>query len=232
MDETKGTRINKYIADKGWATRKDADILIQKGAVLINGKRAELGQRVGETDMVEVKARKTKYRYYAFHKPLGVVTHSPQLGEKDAVVSSALSGVFPVGRLDKASTGLLILTNDARVTDRLLNPKYEHEKEYRVQTNEKIPSRFKERMEHGVHIEEYRTKQCRVHMTGENSFTIVLVEGKKHQIRRMCAAFGLTVKKLARLRVMNIGLGKLKTGEQRAVAGAELEQFLASLHLS
>src|SRR5262249_35194154 len=119
MTENYPMRINKYLSQKGLATRKDADALIEKGLVLINGKRAALGQKVAESDSVEVRGKKRSYRYFAFNKPVGVITHSPQLGEKDALASSGLSGVFPVGRLDKRSSGLLILTDDPRVTDRL-----------------------------------------------------------------------------------------------------------------
>ena len=224
-------RINKYLAMKGLSTRKEADVLIAKGLVLINGKKAVLGQKVLETDLVEVRGKKRTYRYIAFNKPHGVVTHTPQYGEKSALESANLSGVFPVGRLDKRSSGLLILTDDARVTDRLLNPKFVHEKEYRVLAKEKLPPRFKERMERGVNIEGYVTKQCKVAIQGEKSFSITLTEGKKHQIRRMCAALGADIQNLERTRIMNIKLAGLKVGEHRTLSGTELVEFLKALGL-
>jgi len=225
-------RINKYLATKGLSTRKDADVLITKGLVLINDKKAVLGQKVSETDSVEVRGRKRTYRYIAFNKPHGVVTHTPQYGEKSALESANLSGVFPVGRLDKRSGGLLILTDDARVTDRLLNPKFVHEKEYQVATKADLPSRFKERMERGVNIEGYMTKECKVVILGKRSFRMTLTEGKKHQIRRMCAALGVDIQNLERTRIMNIKLAGLKVGGHRKLSGIELAGFLKALGLS
>ena len=225
-------RINKYLADKGLATRKEADELIERSLVFVNGKRAILGQKVLGSDRVEVRGKQKHYHYFAFNKPEGVITHSPQLGERDALNASGLKGVFPVGRLDKASSGLLILTDDARITDRLLNPKYPHEKEYRVSTKEKLPRDFKERMERGVNIEGYVTKQCKVRITGEKSFIIILSEGKKHQIRRMCSAQGLVVERLQRTRILNIKLAGLERGGYRTVGDEELKEFLRTLGLS
>src|SRR3989344_2725979 len=205
-------RINKYLAHKGFATRKAADTLIERGAVTINGRKAVLGDKVKETDTVEVKSKKKKYRYFAYNKPIGVITHSPQLGEKDIVSATSLKDVFPVGRLDKGSHGLIILTDDARITDRLLSPTYAHEKEYRVTLRQELPNNFKKRMELGVNIEGYVTKKCHVERAGPKSFRITLTEGKKHQIRRMCVALSLDVVDLERIRIMNIRLGKLAPG--------------------
>ncbi len=231
MEESYPMRINKYLATKGYSTRKDADTLIAKGLVLVNGRRAMLGQKINESDNVEVRAKQRVYRYIAFNKPAGVVTHTPQFGEKSALESANLSGVFPVGRLDKRSHGLLILTDDARITDRLLNPKFVHEKEYRVRAKAKLPNNFKERMERGVDIEGYQTAKCKVAVSGEKNFSITLTEGKKHQIRRMCAALGVDIDDLARVRVMNIKLADLKVGGHRAIQGAELSMFLTFLRL-
>ena len=224
-------RINKYLALKGFSTRKDADLLIEKGAVTVNGRRAVLGERVSEPDVVKVQQPSKTYQYFAFNKPAGVITHSPQLGEKDAVTSAGLSGMFPVGRLDKASRGLIILTNDARITDRLLNPKYVHDKEYRVTTKTKLPSYFKNRMEGGVDIEGYKTKKCEVRISSDYSFSITLTEGKKHQIRRMCAALAVDIENLERVRIMNIKLAGLKPNQHRLLKGLELSEFLKSLEL-
>lgn len=225
-------RINKYLGRKGVSTRKDADSLIKKGLVYINGRLAVLGDKVNIKDVVEVRGRREKkYSYYAYSKPSGVITHSPQLGEKDIVSIVPLPGVFPVGRLDKRSRGLIILTDDARVTDRLLNPEYVHDKEYRVTVAEKLPRDFKEKMEAGVNIEGYVTKECRVNVSGDHTFTITLTEGKKHQIRRMCAALAVTITDLQRLRVMNVKLGSLKPGQYRELKGAERAEFLRLLGL-
>jgi len=232
MAEEYPMRINKYLAMKGLSTRKEADVLIAKGLVLINGKKAVLGQKVSEVDIVEVRGKKRTYRYIAFNKPHGVVTHTPQYGEKSALESANLSGVFPVGRLDKRSSGLLILTDDARVTDRLLNPKFVHEKEYQVSAKADLPTRFKDRMERGVNIEGYMTKQCKVTILSDRSFRMTLTEGKKHQIRRMCAALGVDIAHLERIRIMNIKLAGLKVGENRKLSGEELVQFLKALRLT
>ena len=224
-------RINKYLASRGYSTRTEADTLIEKGLITINGKEAVLGQKVLEKDTVQVLGPKKKYRYYAYNKPFGVITHSPQLGEKDVLTASGLLGVFPVGRLDKRSSGLLILTDDARITDRLLSPVYVHEKEYRISTREDLPSYFKKRMEGGVDIEGYTTKKCSVQLEGDKRFSIILTEGKKHQIRRMCAALGVEISTLERVRVANIKIGSLKSNAYRDIAGTELQTFLTSLSL-
>jgi len=213
-------RINKYLALRGIATRKGADLLIEKKRVFLNGKLAELGTKVFEGDKVEVKETKNKktYKYFAYYKPLGVET--PEI-KKD--------GLFPIGRLDKNSHGLIILTNDGRITDKLLNPKYEHEKEYLVKTSRRLRSSFKDKIEAGVNIEGYQTKPCQVEIMDEDTFKIVLTEGKKHQIRRMCSALFQEVDDLKRIRIMNITLGQLKPKGLREIKGKELETFLKKL---
>jgi len=224
-------RINKYLAHRGIATRKAADTLIEKGLVKINGRKAVLGDKVNQDDNVEVKGAQKKHRYFAYNKPQGVITHSPQLGEKDIVSSTKLKDVFPVGRLDKASHGLIILTDDARITDRLLSPSYEHDKEYIVKVRQELPNNLKKRLEAGVDIEGYKTKKCRVDVTGPKSFRMTLTEGKKHQIRRMCAAVGLDVVDLERTRILNIRLGRLPQGAHHQIQNDELKTFLSSLGL-
>lgn len=224
-------RINKYLAHRGYSTRKDGDTLISRGLVFVNGRRAALGDKVREADTVEVRGARKKYRYFAYNKPVGIITHSPQFGEKDILAATSLTNVFPVGRLDKRSHGLIILTDDARITDKLLNPEYVHEKEYRVGTKQDLPSNFKKRIEAGVDIEGYMTRPCTVHIEGARIFTITLTEGKKHQIRRMCAALAIDVSNLERIRIMNIKLGILRSGEHREIRGVELEQFLKALGL-
>jgi 23S rRNA pseudouridine2604 synthase len=229
MDDTFPMRINKYLAHKNYCTRREADTLISAGKVTINGKRAQLGDKVQENDHVEVKFRVKKYRYFAYNKPRGVITHSPEEGETDIRQSIPLVGVFPIGRLDKDSNGLIILTDDGRITDKLLNPDYEHDKEYVVTTKEELPENLAAKFEKGVNIEGYHTKPAVVKVLTPKKFTITLTEGKKHQIRRMCSAVGLVVNTLQRTRIMNIRLSGLQEGEHRPILGQELATFLKSL---
>jgi 23S rRNA pseudouridine2604 synthase len=208
-------RINKYLALKQISTRRGADELVENKKVFINGKLAILGSKVNETDKVEVRGSKQKeYVYFAYNKPIGIETNSPR------------EDLFPVGRLDKNSHGLLILTNDGRITDKLLNPKYFHEKEYVVRTKEKLRSSFKEKMEAGVNIEGYQTQKCKIKILGPNTFKIILTEGKKHQIRRMCSALFQEVADLKRERIMNVKIGNLKEKGLREIKGEELATFL------
>lgn len=237
MSEDFPMRINKYLALQGYATRRQADELVTKKRVFINGRLAVLGDKVQEGDEVEVRAHKraVPYTYVAYHKPQGVITHSPSDGETDIGMELAnipqLRGVFPIGRLDKDSSGLIILTNDGRITDRLLNPVSEHEKEYVVKTARPLRSSFKEHMERGVDIEGYHTKQTKVRILGENRFSIVLTEGKKHQVRRMVVAMHNEVKELKRMRILNIRLGNLPSGEWRKIEGEEQATFMRTLGL-
>ena len=231
-DTKVSVRINKYLAFKKISTRREADELVKQGKVFINGKLAELGSKVNKQDEVTVKNNKKTYSYFAYNKPKGIETSSPR------------SGLFPLGRLDKNSHGLLILTDDGRITDRLLNPKYFHEKEYIVKTSNKLRSSFKKKMEAGVNIDPVRdregsqrpsasngvdgyiTKKCKIKIINENTFRIILTEGKKHQIRRMCSALFQEVADLKRERIMNIELGNLKSGAMREIKGEELAIFL------
>lgn len=232
MDDAYPMRINKYLALNNYATRRGADTLIEKGMVQINGMRAKLGDKVVQSDKVTVRQPKRTYRYYAYNKPRHIITHSPQGEEKGIGDVVGLEGVFPVGRLDKDSFGLIILTDDGRVTDRLLNPKFEHEKEYRVRTAVNLRPSFPVHMEKGVDIGGYVTKKCKVKILGEKQFSIVLSEGKKHQIRRMCAALHADAIELQRVRIMHVRLGNLKAGEYRPLEGEELAQFLDDLGLT
>ena len=213
-------RINKYLAHQRITTRIGADKLISAGKVFINGKRAVLGDKINEGDKVEVKGKKEaeKYVYYAYNKPVGLET--PEISVK---------GVFPIGRLDKESHGLIILTNDGRITDPLLNPKYVHDKEYVVKTSNKLRSNFKQKMEAGVNIEGYVTKPCKVEIINDNMFKVTLTEGKKHQIRRMCSNLFQEIEDLKRTRIMNIELGKLNPNTSREIKGKELEKFLSQV---
>jgi pseudouridine synthase len=245
MENLYPMRINKYSTFKQISTRKGADILITKKQVFINGKLAVLGSKVNESDKVEVRGNQdfSKYKYFAYNKPIGTTTYSSEKEKalptnskaktkdiKEEIVNKNIpKDVFPIGRLDKNSHGLIILTNDGRITDKLLNPKYVHEKEYLVKTTNKLRSNFKEKMEAGVNIEGYRTKQCKVQIVNTHSFKVILSEGKKHQIRRMCSALFQEIQDLKRIRVMNILLGQLKPNALREIKGKELETFLAQI---
>lgn len=223
------------MAEEKHSTRRGADELISKGLVFINDKQASLGEMVQEGDRVEVRYRANKKKeliYLAYNKPPGVLTHSAGAGEEDINDKVRIKGVFPIGRLDKESSGLIILTNDGRVTDRLLNPESFHEKEYIVTTKGKLRNSFKEKMEAGVKIGLEKTRPSKVEILGERKFKIILTEGKNRQIRRMCAALFQEVETLVRVRVMNIKLGSLKENEYRKIKGEELNTFLSSLGLS
>ncbi len=215
-------RINKYLALKGHSTRRGADELITQHKIYINGREAELGDKVLSDDIVEVRGsgKPKNTVYFAYNKPKGDVTEQANA-----------NGVFPVGRLDKDSHGLIILTNDGRITDRLLNPDREHEKEYSVKTTERLREGFCERMASGIDIGDHTTLPCTVTRTGDFSFRIILKEGKKHQIRRMVDAMKNGVNELERIRVMNITLDGLKSGVTRPIEGDELAVFLKSLGL-
>lgn len=226
-------RINKYLAWKQYSTRRGADELIETRQVFINGRAAVLGDKVMSDDEVEVrrKGKQVELVYYAYHKPRGVITHSPEYGEKEIKDLVPIKGVFPIGRLDKDSSGLIILTNDGRITERLLHPRFDHEKEYLVTTKETLRSSFKAKMEAGVRIERETTKPCKVTIIDDRTFKITITEGKKHQIRRMCVALFQEVNTLKRIRVMNVELGKLPEGDWMKLEGEEKDEFLASLGL-
>lgn len=225
-------RINKYLASKKYCTRREADEVIKKGKVFINGRVAVLGDKITEKDSVEVKWRAKNCRYYAYNKPRGIITHSPQGDEEEdiaMILPANLKNVFPVGRLDKDSYGLIILTDDGRIVDPLLNPDFVHEKEYWVTTTKNLPPDFKERIEKGADIGGYVTKPCKVELLSYNKFSVTLTEGKKHQIRRMCGVFGLDASGIERKRIMNVKLGHLPAGEYRPIQGKELQGFLKAL---
>ena len=231
MEEIKyPVRINKYLAFKKYASRREADELIRRKVVKINGRIAKLGDKVYESDKVEAGKltleRLERLAYFAYNKPRGIVTHTPEEDQKsirDAVNVGV--PVFPLGRLDRASRGLIILTNDGRITDRLLNPKFEHEKEYVVKVNKPLEKHFLRHLASGIEIEGYKTKPAKVKQLHENIFSIAITEGKKHQLRRMCAAFGYGVVDLQRVRIMNIKLKNLKEGEFRQLKEEELSKF-------
>jgi len=226
-------RINRYLALTGVSTRRAAEELIVKGKVTINNRKAVLTDRVLQGDEVVVKDHKQRaFRYIAYHKRRGILTHSPQKhGEKAIADVVSIPGVYPVGRLDKESEGLIILTDDGRITERLLSPRFDHAKEYLVTVQEKLQNDRIEAMERGIVIEDGPTKPCRIIKKGPNMFSITVTEGRKHQVRRMFSAIGGTVIALKRVRVMNITIGSLGPGASRHITGAEKAEFLSSLGL-
>ncbi len=224
-------RINKYLADIGVATRRSADILIESGKILINGKKAKVGDRVYPDDKVEVKGLKEqKLVYYAYYKPVGVTTIGKQEGEEEIKdIIQFPFRVFPVGRIDKDSEGLVIMTNDGRITKKLLDPKYDHEKEYLVEVNKPIEHTFMVRLRDGVKLGRETTKKAKVRKVDKHNLEIVITEGKNRQIRRMCASFNYDVRKLKRIRIMNVELGNLKPNSYREIKGKELEELLGEV---
>lgn len=224
-------RINKYLALHNITTRRGADELIKKRDVLINGRVAVLGDMVNEGDTVKVpkSVSNRKYVYFAYYKPRGVISHSPRIDEKSIRDLLKNKNLFPMGRLDKDSEGLIILTDDGRITEKLLSPEYDHEKEYIVSIRTPMKPNFIRKMQNGVNIGGYRTKECKIIRINNLVFKIILTEGKKHQIRRMCATLGYAIDSLKRVRIMNIRLGNTKPGELRPIIGEELEQFLSLL---
>lgn len=229
-------RINRYLALRGYATRRGAEDLILRGAVTINGRKAALSDRVGAEDEVEItgfaRPSSDDFFYFVYYKPRGIITHSPQAREKSiGDVASVPEGVFPVGRLDKESEGLIILTDDGRVTDRLLNPRLGHEKEYEVAIQERIVPGVAARMREGITDRGELLRAKDVKVNGPHSMNIILTEGKKHQIRRMLGGARLTVQALKRVRIMDVHLGNLKPGQARALRGTAREGFLRSIGL-
>jgi 23S rRNA pseudouridine2604 synthase len=230
-------RINKYLSEQKIASRREADVLIGDKKVVVNGKPAVLGQMVEEGDKVTLRGTPKKYVYLAYYKGRGVITHSPAEGEIDIATrlkkDYSITNVSTVGRLDKDSEGLMILTNDGRITGPLLNPEANHEKEYEVFLDKPVTGMFTKLMGMGVNIEGYKTKPAKVTASTRNNkkFNLTITEGKKHQIRRMCAALGFQVQSLKRVRVMNIEIGELKPNQYRKINGEDLQILLKKLEI-
>ncbi len=226
-------RINRYLALNNYSTRTGADELIKKGFITINKRKAVLGDIVEQGDLVELtnKAPKKEYVYYAYNKPVGISTNKDNDSKDILSVTKFPVPVFPIGRLDKDSRGLLIMTNDGRVTDRLLSPKYFHDKEYVVKVEPAFSDTFISMMGNGVHFDGFVSKKCEVWRQTKDTFHIVLTEGKKRQIRRMCEALHHKVIDLRRIRIMNIELEKIPEGGHREIKSTELDTLLKSLQL-
>lgn len=216
-------------------SRRKADELIAAGKVLVNGKVAELGMQVDETDDVRIEgatvaAEKPKTVYYAFHKPVGIITSvDPKARDSLLTFLKLPERVFAIGRLDVASSGLLLLTNDGRLSERITHPRYHHEKEYVVSVMKPIDDASLKKMADGMMILGSMTKPAKVTRVDEKTFHIILTEGRNRQIRRMCEALGHTVNTLKRVRVMNIELGDLPVGDVRPLTPDEAKTLLESI---
>lgn len=219
-------RINKYISESGYCSRREADKYIEQGAVTINGKKAEMGSQVlpGQEVRVfgELISNDVKPVIIAYNKPVGVVsTTDPK--ERNNMVDAIghTERIFPIGRLDKDSQGLILLTNQGDIVNKILRVNNNHDKEYFVVVNKPINAEFIRRMENGVPILGVVTRKCELKQRGECSFNIVLRQGLNRQIRRMCEYLGYTVTKLQRVRIMHIHLGDLKMGQYRNLTPEE-----------
>lgn len=227
-------RINKFISDTGFCSRREADKLVESGRVTINGSIAVLGSQAEEGDEVLVDGKPlqdTKHTVYiALNKPVGITSTTEQHVEGNIVdFVGHKERIFPIGRLDKDSEGLILLTNDGDIVNKILRAEGKHEKEYIVTVNRPVTESFLRGMASGVKILGEKTRPCTVTRISERTFRIILTEGKNRQIRRMCAAFGYEVYKLQRIRIMNIHLGSLKKGTWRDLTDnekAELGQML------
>ncbi len=235
FEDDQGIRINKYLADSGKCSRRQADRLIKDGQVFINGRVAELGDKVLPGMKVtlngeNVSSKNVKRKYIMLNKPVGVIcTADP--GEPANVVSfiDHDDRIYPIGRLDKDSEGLLLLTNDGDIVNKILRASEKHEKEYEVRVDKTVDYAFIKKMESGVDILGTTTLPCKLVKTGEKTFNITLTQGLNRQIRRMCEALGYEVKALRRVRIMHLRLGNLKLGKWRNMTPAELNELFRQI---
>lgn len=232
--ENSGKRLNKFIADSGYCSRREADRLIDEGRVQVDGRTGVLGDRILPGMAVTVDGKsltgKREKVYILLYKPRGIVcTADPREPMNVVDYLNYPTRVFPVGRLDKDSEGLLLMTSDGDIVNRMLRAAGGHEKEYEVEIDRPVTREFVERMMAGVPILDTVTLPCRVRRTGERSFNIILVQGLNRQIRRMCEALGANVTHLRRIRIMNLKLGSMRPGEWRDVTPDEMRALTAQL---
>lgn len=231
-------RLQKYLSQAGIASRRKAEEFIARGLVKVNGETATVGMSVDpETDAVEVgdeAVRETaEFAYYKINKPRGIVTTCVSRGDTGVLdIVDIPERVFPIGRLDKDTTGLLILTNDGRLSNRLMHPSFQHEKEYVVETYGPVDDSSLSRMAAGVTIlEGYKTRPADIRRISSGTFSIVLKEGKNRQIRRMVEAVGYEVKRLKRIRIENVELADLPDGAYAALSSSERRELLRRVGL-
>lgn len=228
MQNKKETRINKFLSESGYCSRREADKLIESGRVKINKHIASLGSKVILGDKVTVDSEKiykkiTKNTYLAFNKPKGIVCTTDTKREKNNIIEyiNYPSRIFPIGRLDKASQGLILLTNDGDIVNKILRAKNKHEKEYEVIVDKPISENFLIKMSNGIPILNTVTRKCKIKKINNKKFNIILTQGLNRQIRRMCEYLGYKVKQLKRIRIMNIHLD-IGLGEHRQLTKQEL----------
>ena len=228
MTENEGTRINKYLSEAGYCSRRKADKLIEEGKVTINGKVPEVGTKIQEGDEVRVEGKlisapKEEFVYIAFNKPVGIVCTTDDRFEKNNIIDyiGYHKRIFPIGRLDKPSEGLIFLTNDGDIVNKILRARNNHEKEYIVTVDKPINKDFVQRMSNGIPILDTVTRKCQVSQITPYSFSIVLTQGLNRQIRRMCEYLGYNVVKLKRIRIMNVVLD-IPVGKWRYLSKEEI----------
>ena len=225
------TRINKYLSEVGFCSRREADRLLEQGRITINGKKPELGTKVSDADEIcvdgkNIKKTEENHVYIAFNKPVGIVCTTDTKREKNNIVDyiNHPKRIFPIGRLDKPSEGLILLTSDGDIVNKILRARNNHEKEYYVRVNKPITEKFLEKMRNGVPILDTVTKKCEVEKIDTMNFRIVLTQGLNRQIRRMCEHLDYEVKKLKRVRIMNIKLD-LPVGKWRDLTPQEMNEL-------
>ncbi len=231
MPNPKQTRINKYLSEVGYCSRRAADKLIEQGRVTINGQIPEMGTKIIDGDEVRVDGQritepKEKPVYLAFNKPIGIVCTTDTRVEKDNIIDfiNYPKRIFPIGRLDKPSEGLILLTNDGDIVNKILRSRNDHGKEYLVTVDRPITEEFLQKMRNGVPILDTVTKKCEVTQIGNKEFKIILTQGLNRQIRRMCEHLEYRVKHLKRIRIMNIKLD-IPVGKWRDLTEAELNEI-------
>lgn len=230
-------RLNKAISETGFCSRREADKYIEEGKVLVNGQKAGLGFKVSDDDQISVNGipitKKVEPIYLVFNKPVGIECIT-DTSKKDNIISfiNYPERIFPIGRLDKASEGLIFLTNDGDVVNKILRAGNKHEKEYIVSVNKKITDDFIKKMSNGLPVLGTITKKCKVQRLGNHTFNIILTQGLNRQIRRMCSYLGYEVSSLKRVRIMNIHLGKLKVGAYRNFTKTEIKGLMQQLKSS
>jgi 23S rRNA pseudouridine2604 synthase len=223
------TRINKYLSESGYCSRREADRLIEQKRVKINGELALIGSKVTDQSKITVDdkpiSRQNEFVYLAFNKPIGITSTTDQTIKGNIVdYINYHQRIFHIGRLDKDSEGLILMTNDGDIVNQILRTENNHEKEYMVAVNRKITQDFLTNMSKGVPILDTITKPCHIQQTGEKTFKIILTEGLNRQIRRMCDYFGYQVVSLKRIRIMHIHLD-VPTGKYRELTKKELDQL-------
>jgi 23S rRNA pseudouridine2604 synthase len=231
MQEDNSVRINKYLTEVGFCSRRAADILIQEGRVTINGRVPEMGTKIAPDDEVRVDGEliskpKSKTIYIAFNKPVGIVSTTDTKGEKNNIIDfiNHPKRIFPIGRLDKFSEGLIFLTSDGDIVNKILRARNNHEKEYLVTVNKPISKDFIQKMRNGVPILDTITNKCYVEQINKFDFKIILTQGLNRQIRRMCEYLGYDVSRLKRIRIMNIKLD-IPVGKWRYLTDNEVKEI-------